>query len=181
MHRRGAICIIINNPDNDEDSKQYNNLTSYSTDSDSQDDDNDSDFDDTDNDGGSSDYETVTMRRGSNNIDYTYVKNKKLNAHKRKANRKYNKNRKLKMKLKSPSTAVVVGTDVQVHPKQLNFWQNLLVTQKRRQRRTTMKAASKTMSKPYSSAPNAGNRSTRFIDFFRRRSSRDIHRISGEG
>lgn len=177
VQRRGAICIIVNNPD-DEDSKQYNNLTSCSTDSDddcSQDDvdiDGDDDYDDDDD--TDNDFRT--------DYDYTIVNNnitnKRLNAHKRKANRKYNKNR----KLKSPSTAVVVGADVQVHPRQLNFWQNLLVTQKRRrrQRSAPMKTASQTSTKPNSSKPIAGNRSKRIIDFFRR-SSRDIHRKSGEG
>lgn len=182
VQRRGAICIIVNNAD-DEDSKQYNHLTSCSTDSDddcSQDDDDDDD-DDTDNDN-----DNDCGYANGNHIDYNYtivnnnITNKRLNAHKRKANRKYNKIR----KLKSPSTAVVVGADVQVHPRQLNFWQNLLVTQKRRQRRrqrsAAMKTASQTSTIPNSSKPIAGNRSKRIIDFFRR-SSRDIHRKPGEG
>lgn len=209
VHRRGAICIIVNNPD-DEDSKQYNNLTSCSTDSDyddndednddngcSRDDDDEVDFDmdfhldlndDDDDDDTDNDCIYFDTTRDGHTIDYTIVNNnvtnKPLNAHKRKANRKYDKNRKLKMKLKSPSTAVVVGTDVQVHPKQLNFWQNLLVTQKRRQRRPPSSTASNAMTKkripPNASNAIAGTRSQRIIDFFRR-SSRDIHRKPGEG
>lgn len=262
VQRRGGICIIVNNPDDDADSKQYNNLTScstytnYNTDDTDNDDDDDNecsqddydsedvDYDldvelahdntDTDNDCEYVDINTCDGNRPGYSLIVNDTQNqnhmthmKKLNAHstlKRNTTNRHplndksrnSKDRKLKMKLlKSSTTAVYVGTDVQVHPTQLRFWQKLLLTQAQQRRRlqrrqqklqheyeqrgtmppptTTITAAvtsrtmhNASMTKSITSNPNgqhiAGSRSKRFIDFFRRRtSSRDIHRIAGEG
>lgn len=168
--RRGAICIIVDNPDEDNHNSIANDFTSNSDtehcDMGIDNDDDDDDDDEYENDDGNeSAYEagvdvidnddkyTTDSANDNNNIRSSEKVLRTPNAKTKKKMRK--KCKRARISTANNQTANSSVADAQVHPKKYNFWHNLLVTQK-------------------------NGKSTKFIDYFRN-SSRDIQRKTGEG
>lgn len=178
IQRRGAICIIVNDPDDEDEYEALNrsHLTSCSSCSDGIE--SDQEYDEAKKEYMQNECHEKYKINSDANINITEfdstlittknsIKNLKRSTTRRKT-RKILKNQ-------------ISSTDAQVHPVKLNFWHKIILKtkKKRHTRHSTMKKSS-CKKKRHKSCRKSNRNTNKFIDYFRR-SSRDIRRKSGEG